>query len=119
MFCGYGKIWKQLLLIGVFVFIFSKFGWSFWWVLGFLWFAPWLWSKSGFWGDNNRDTADPKRKRKNDEFDPSHYAPPAHETLEKNPHRRLIRTADGEFLVAVEDPHTGILYLEDPPEKTA
>lgn len=63
------------------------------------------------WSDSAESS--PSRKRKNHMDDDMPFNPNIKLGNEDGLNRRIIRASDGEILVAVEDPQTGMLYLEE------
>lgn len=108
------QIFWVMALVGLIVFM----GWPWWSLFALFWLVPKLGRVScgnWFWA---RDEEAPwqrsdKPKRRADDFPgyPTHQMPrPA---VDSSARRRIIRTSDGEFMVAVEDPATGMLVLEE------
>ena len=108
--------WAWFMPTLIFIALISIFGWPWWTFFLLFWLVPkfsrrcfGIWNR---WGPNNERTnrQRPKRKRKNDDFDFDTQHTNGSEAV---PRRRVIRTSDGEFMTAIEDPETGMLVLEE------
>lgn len=94
------------------VIVLSWLDWPFW-MVGFLWFAPWFFGGASHFGGgcNDQEYDERKRKVKNEEQWENRTS--TYEPFRDDTRRRIIRTADGEFMTAIEDPATGMLILEE------